>query len=82
MAFRQWMGALNVFVSHVCRRWDLPLCAKAEEHDEESPSKKSLFSTERQSEERLFFRGDVPEANELLESIAPQIDWARPDKCF
>ena len=81
MTWRNWLNAMFLFLSHTCSRWNLNWHSSVSEDVDESPAKKQRFSSD-DTKDRLVFRGDAPEADELLDTVAPLVKWSFPKHCF
>ena len=83
MSWLQWHGQLSTFLHETCKRWDLPFPEARHTADgNDEPPPKRLRASMGANNEKLTFRGEVPAADELMDTVAPAIDWGCPDHCF
>jgi len=78
MTWRDWSDQLQDFVAQACCRWNLPLGAGDGPDSEVAPPPQKKPRTQPGgAKDRLFFRGATPEADVILETVAPLLDWSR-----
>ena len=81
--WRDWKSQGEDFVRHTCGRWNLPLCAVHTNAEGSGESQAERQKTDGEPcKERLVFRGSTPEADEVMDTVAPLIEWSRPERCF
>ena len=79
-SWAEWKAKREDFIVHVCNRWNLQLCGLFETDTEAAPKRQK--TSEVFCKERLVFRGSIPETDELMDTVAPLIDWCRSQRCF
>ena len=77
-----WKRNLPAFAADACSRWTLPLCCPDEREDREGPVFKRHQTEIQEGKDRLRFRGSSPTQDELLDTIAPKIQWGSSEKRF
>jgi len=82
-SWASWKSYREKIVRHTCKRWDLPLCGVfGRSGDLQEPMSKKIRIDAECHKDCLVFRGDTPEIDEVMDSVAPLIHWCRPQRCF
>ena len=76
MTWTEWRDHTDAFVRATCARWSLSLCKSSSKHDARDEQRASG------NKDRLAFRGGLPEADEVLETVAGDIPWSSDQQSF
>ena len=84
MSWKDWNSQLPAFLKHCCERWNLPLGDASDIGDglREPRTKRPRYTQDESSKHRLCFRGSMPEADEVLDSVARHISWICSGRSF
>lgn len=81
--WEDWKRNRAHFVNQTCTRWGLRLCdTSAADESIEEPALKRQKVWPTGAKDRLTFRSNLPEPDELMDTVAPLITWSRPQKSF
>ncbi len=70
----EWQRHSFDFIANCCHRWDLPLCS-AVCNGKIQASSDHPISASSVTKDRLTFRGEQPEPDEVMDTVAPLIEW-------
>ena len=80
MTSHQWRQQVQDFVATTCKRWDIPTCCGGILVG--PVTKRARTAQQGAEKDKLVFRREEPEADELMDTIASKVSWDAPAKRF
>ena len=81
MTWPQWRRNRENFILHFCQRWSLTSGLDAQS-DDGQPVCKRFKGAPGENKEKLIFRGSMPAADELTDTVAGLVTWGRMHGCL
>ena len=84
MTWKDWMQNIRPFVFQFCKQWDLPICIfgdAAVTQPQQQIDYTHSFCGE-STKEKLTFRSEMPDSDEVMETAVRIIDWGHPRQCL